>query len=236
MPKLVIDIETIGEEFDGLDETTKSHLTSSIRYRKGSKEYKQALHEIENNLVFSPTTGEIIVIGLLDLERDKAVVYFQAPGEELKEFTEKNVTYKPMSEHQMVSSFWGGVVEYDEFITFNGRGFDIPYLIARAAVHKVKITKDLMSNRYVESQRYGAKHVDLQDQLGYYGAIWRPGGLHMWCRAFGIASPKEEGVDGGEVKRLFKAKRYIDIARYNARDLFASKNLYNHWREYMKVG
>jgi hypothetical protein len=54
----------------------------------------------------------------------------------------------------------------------------------------------------------------------------------MWCRAFGIDSPKAEGVSGDDVKMLFDEKRFTDIARYNVRDIRATGELYQKWREY----
>ena len=79
-------------------------------------------------------------------------------------------------------------------------------MAVRSAVHKIKATKDLMSNRYLNSQKFGATHIDLFDQLTFYGAVRRKGGLHLWCRAFGITSPKAQGVTGDDVANLFKEK------------------------------
>jgi hypothetical protein len=91
-----------------------------------------------------------------------------------------------------------------------------------------------MSNRYLESQRYGAVHIDLLDQLTFYGSVRRRGSLHLWCRAFGIGSPKEGGVSGDDVTPLYRAGRIKDIARYNAGDLSATAALYEAWRKYLK--
>ncbi|MDP1629431.1 MAG: ribonuclease H-like domain-containing protein, partial [bacterium] len=121
------------------------------------------------------------------------------------------------------------------FISFNGRAFDAPFLMIRSAIHRIKPTKDLMSNRYLRSQDFEAKHVDLFDQLTFYGAMRRKGGLHLWCRAFGIKSPKAEGITGDDVGRLFEEKKFKDIARYNAGDLRATRDLYQYWKDYVKI-
>jgi hypothetical protein len=92
-----------------------------------------------------------------------------------------------------------------------------------------------MSNRYLRSQDFEAKHVDLFDQLTFYGALRRKGGLHLWCRAFGIKSPKAEGITGDDVGRLFEEKKFKDIARYNAGDLRATRDLYQYWKDYIKI-
>jgi hypothetical protein len=52
----------------------------------------------------------------------------------------------------------------------------------------------------------------------------------------GIKSPKTEGITGDDVGRLFKEKKYREIAEYNSWDLIATWELYNLWQEYIKIG
>jgi len=237
MSKLIFDIETIGENFDELDSATQEVLTKWIKKDSESEEeYVKALEELKSGLGFSPLTGQIVAIGVLDYDKNQGVVYFQAPGENFKDFQKENITFKPCSEKEMLENFWKGAEKYNEFITFNGRSFDAPFLAVRSAVHKIKTSKDLMSNRYLNSQRFGATHIDLFDQLTFYGAVRRKGGLHLWCRAFGITSPKAQGVTGDDVAQLFKEKKYKEIARYNVGDLNATKELYDYWKNYIKNG
>lgn len=235
MAKLIFDIETIGEDFDLLDETTQDVLTRWIKKESESEEeYKIALEELKKGLGFSPLTGEIIVIGVLDYEREKGVVYFQAPGENFGEYEKEGIKFKQTTEKEMLENFWKGAMQYQEFVSFNGRGFDVPFILIRSAVHKIKPTKDLMSNRYLRSQREDARHVDLFDQLTFQGAVRRKGGLHLWARAFGIKSPKADGITGDEVAKFFKEKRYKEIAEYNANDLRATKKLFEYWDNYLR--
>ena len=62
----------------------------------------------------------------------------------------------------------------------------------------------------------------------------KKGNLHLWSRAFGISSPKAQGVTGDDVGKLFKQKKYLEIAKYNVGDLNATKELYEYWQKYMK--
>jgi len=235
MPKLIFDIETIGEDFDSLDETTQEILTRWIKKESsGGEEYKVALEDLKNGLGFSPLTGEIVAIGVLDNEKNKGAVYFQAPGENIPEFEEEGIKFKQMTEKEMLENFWNGAKNYQEFVSFNGRSFDVPFLMVRSAVHGIRPSKDLMSNRYLNSQKFDGKHIDLFDQLSFYGAVRRNGSLHLWSRAFGIKSPKAGGVTGDDVGRLFKEKRFADIAKYNVGDLRATKDLFEYWEKYIK--
>ncbi len=55
----------------------------------------------------------------------------------------------------------------------------------------------------------------------------------MWSRLFGIKSPKEDGVSGDDIAEMFKDKKYAEIAKYNAGDLRATKELYEKWNNYL---
>ncbi len=103
MPKLIFDIETVGEDFDELDETTQEVLTRWIKREANSEEeYRESLKELKEELGFSPLTGQIVAIGVLDYEKEKGVIYFQTPGEKIEEFEEDNFKFKPMTEKEML--------------------------------------------------------------------------------------------------------------------------------------
>ncbi len=235
MAKLIFDIETIGENFDELDDVTQESLGRWIKKESSNEsDYSEALKELKDGLGFSPLTGEIVAIGVLDYEKDKGVVCYQSPGTKESESEEKGIRFRPMTEKEMLENFWDGAKNYQEFVSFNGRGFDVPFLMVRSAIHGIRPSKDLMSNRYLNIQKFEAKHIDLLDQLSFYGAVRRKGNLHLWSRAFGITSPKAQGVTGDDVGRLFKDGKFLDIARYNVGDLRATKALYEYWEKYLK--
>ncbi len=235
MSTLVFDIETVGEDYNELDATTQHMLTRWLeKTSKNDEEYETGLEDIKNGLGFSPLTGSIVAIGVLDAERNKGVVYYQDPGKTQAEFEEEGIVFKQRTEPEMLEQFWQGALQYDDFVTFNGRGFDAPWLMIRSAIHKIKPTRNLLSNRYLGLQR-GSRHIDLCDQLSFYGAMFKRSSLHLASRAFGIMSPKAGGVTGDDVGALFKAGRGLDIARYNVGDLRATNELYQYWKEYLNM-
>jgi DNA polymerase elongation subunit (family B) len=139
-----------------------------------------------------------------------------------------------MGEEEMLKKFWEAARRYQVFITFNGRGFDVPFLMIRSAIHGIRPSKDLMRGRYLYQHNPDALHIDLQEQLTFYGASRKKGSLHLWTRAFGIESPKAGGVTGDDVGPLFKAGKYLDIAKYNVGDLRATRSLYERWETYLQ--
>ena len=220
--RLVLDIETIGIDFDTLDDISKEYILKFA-------DTEEKIQEAKEGLAFSPLTGEIVAIGILNPDTDKGVVYFQSPGVPQKTIKEDGIEFTSDTEAGILKRFWDTVQHYNQIITFNGRGFDSPFLIIRSAVHQIKPTKDLMPNRYSS-----LLHVDLLDHLTFYGAVRRKFSLHMWCRAFGIKSPKEEGVTGHEVGDLFNQGRCLEIAKYCTGDLYATKKLFEYWNKYVR--
>jgi hypothetical protein len=91
-----------------------------------------------------------------------------------------------------------------------------------------------MQGRYLYQQR-GIQHIDIYDQLTYYGGFRFPtgGSLHMACQAFGVNTPKEDDIDGSKVTPMFKAGQYREIADYNRRDILATKKVYDYWQKYL---
>jgi 3'-5' exonuclease len=221
MSRIILDIETFGRDFDDLDKVTQEYL-----FRYAETEDKK--EEIRESLSFYPVTAEIVTIGLLDPEKGKGYAFFQTSGDPLLPFEEEDIRFETGNEKEILEKFWRIIKDYKHFITFNGRSFDCPFLMIRSAVNKVKPTRDLMPNRYADV------HIDLFDQLTFFGASRRKFSLDMWCRAFGIKSPKEEGITGYEVKNLYKAGKHIEIARYCAGDLRATAELLAIWEKYIR--
>ena len=221
MSRIIFDIETVGKDFETLDSPTQEYL---LKYA-GSEDEKE---EIKERLSFYPLTGEIVTIGMLDADTQKGKVFFQNVGDPLLPFEEDHVLYETGSEKEILDKFWSVIKGYNQFVTFNGRSFDCPFILIRSAVHKIKPRRDLMPNRY------GDAHIDLLDQLTFYGAVRKRFNLDMWCRVFGIKSPKGDGITGDEIKALFKAGRHLDIARYCVGDLRATRELLVCWENYIK--
>lgn len=221
--RLVFDIETIGVKFESLDKTSKDFLLAYAETLEEEEEIKQTLG-------FSPLTGQVVAIGILNPDTEKGAVYFISPDGDDKKDLKDDIQYVPVkNEKDLLKEFWETANHYDQFITFNGRGFDGPYMMIRSAINKVKPTRNLMPNRYYD------QHIDLLDRLTFYGAMRRKMNLHMWCQAFGIESPKTGGVTGDDVGRLFQEKKYMEIAEYCAGDLWATKDLFLYWDKYINI-
>mgnify|MGYP005853708257 CR=1 FL=1 len=220
MSKVIFDIETVGADFDSIEQSTREYL---LKWAETGEDEER----VKESLGLYPLTGEIVAIGMLNPSTNKGAVYYQSHGELPMSFEEDGIFYECGSEKDILEKFWNTIKSYDSFITFNGRTFDCPFIMIRSAVNKIKPVRDLMPNRY------NGPHIDLLDQLTFYGASKRRFSLDMWCKAFNIKSPKAEGTTGADVKKLFKSGRYADIARYCAGDIRATKDLFLIWEQYV---
>ena len=221
MSRVIFDIETVGRDFESLDKPVQEYMS---RFAESEEEKK----EVRESLSFYPLTGEIITIGMLNPDSGKGAVFFRNNSDPLLPFEEEGLRYETGTEKELITKFWETIKNYDQFVTFNGRGFDCPFLMVRSAVHKVKPARDLMPNRY------GDTHIDLFDQLTFFGASRRKFSLDMWCRTFDIKSPKDEGITGYQVNELYRAGRHVDIARYCAGDLRATGELLAVWENLIR--
>lgn len=222
MSAIIFDIETVGVDFESLDEPSKD---SFLRFAKTPEEMEEA----KMSLNFYPLTAQVVAIGMLEAESEKGCVYFQNAQGTKEKFEEKEIVFISGTEKEILSHFWNQMNRYDQFVTFNGRIFDGPFLMIRSAIHQIRATKNLSPYRYAHNA-----HIDLADQLTFYDALRKKFSLHMWCKAFGIESPKEGGITGFDVKDLYAQGRYHDIARYCFQDIRATKKLYQYWEKCLK--
>ena len=236
MPTLIIDIETVGEEWEEVDAATQRTLTQWIERQMLDPVQSAREHQrVKEGLGLSPLTGRVVALGLYDVERAEAVVYYDTAGTSTAApSVAPEVTFKVATEAQMLQHFWEGVVAYDTVVTFNGRRFDVPFLWHRSAVHGIAPSCNLLTHRRLEQQT-GIRHVDLLDQFTFYGAWGRRPSLALLCHTYGIEQPKTETVNGAMMRDLYRAGRVADIAAYNAADLWALQDLYQIWQDYFSL-
>jgi len=227
--KLVFDIETIGSDFDSLDKMSKTYL---LKYAQDDEEETA----IKEGTGFYPLTGEIVVIGMLNPDTGQGKILARNDKvTDLPKELEPGISIEQGSEKVILEKFWETIKQYDCFISFYGRGFDAPFLMMRSAILGVRPSKNLVANRYVNSQPFNTKHIDLADQFSFYGASRRHFPLHMWAKAFGIESPKEQGITGDNITALYNEGKLLDIVKYNLRDLRSTLELYKKWDAYLNI-
>lgn len=231
MATLILDIKTVGESWDELDTTTKAHLMRWVDRTARSQAERQLLRdELLEGLGLSPFTGHLVTVGVYDRARGEGVVYAVTTDPVPTPLTGR-FAYKVATEAAALCDFWDGVRQYDTVVTFGGRTFALPFLLHRSVACGVAPTVDLLRKRYL-TQQSPPYHVDLQDEISFYGALTRRPSLHMVCRSYGIEHPGGEVSDGLATAQV-PAGNPGAVAAQATRDVTAIAALYETWLQYL---
>jgi DNA polymerase elongation subunit (family B) len=233
MAKLVFDIETSALPLENFDEAQQEYLLRELEKIPEEAVRATRREEILRQFNLWPFTAQIVCIAMLNAESLRGQVLFTAENFEEDAVEGGPVEFMPCADEiELLTAFWDVAKHYDEIVTFNGRGFDVPFLYLRSAVLNVPITKkNWLGYRYAIEP-----HCDLAEQFTFYGVSGRDGAarkfnLDFYCKAFGIDSPKSHGVTGMDVNTLMTEGKFRDIAEYCLRDVRATVELYRVWKD-----
>jgi len=219
MSTIVFDIETLALPMESFDPAQREYLL------KGAASEEERAAELQK-MSLHPFTARIVAIGMLNPDTMAGKVFYQA-GVGAPPEARDGIEYITGDEQAVIEGFWKTVRQFDRIVTFNGRGFDCPFILLRSALLRIPPTRNLLP------YRYGAEeHCDLLDQFTFYGST-RRFSLDFYCRSFGIGSPKEGGVTGAEIGSLFAAGRYRQIADYCMGDVVATAELFKRWNDFL---
>jgi len=130
------------------------------------------------------------------------------------------VADNPETERQLLIDFRDFVGEFrgmDTWVTFNGKRFDLDWLLHRCLHHGVQAPGNVrMMNRNPYQNQY---HADLACVLK------SPAGLADLCDHLGIESPKQ-AMDGSGVAQAVAEGRLDDVAKYCEADVLATLECY----------
>jgi hypothetical protein len=233
MATLVFDIETSALPLENFDEAQQEYLFRDAQKITDEPARAARLAEIRQQFNLWPFTAQVVCIAMLNADTTRGKVLFTAEDCEEETPAAGPVEFVPcVDEAEMLTAFWNLAAHYDAIVTFNGRGFDVPFLYLRSALLNVPVSrKNWLGYRYQTDP-----HCDLAEQLTFYGVSGREGAarrfnLDFYCKAFGIESPKSHGVSGLDVNDMLAAGRYREIAEYCLRDVQATVLLHQIWKE-----
>jgi DNA polymerase elongation subunit (family B) len=217
MNRVVFDIETLAYSLESFDKQRQEYL---LKFAKTDEERTEAIQKLS----LTPFTAHVLAIGMVNPDSNQGKVYYEAPKQEHTFSEDGSIEFVPCSETEMLEGFWGTIAHYSQFITFNGRAFDCPFLMLRSALLGIRPAKNLLPYRYGASE-----HCDLMDQLTFYGAF-RKFNLDFYTKSFGIKSPKSNGITGLDLGLLYQAGKFREIAEYCLGDVRATAELFQRWK------
>jgi predicted PolB exonuclease-like 3'-5' exonuclease len=173
----------------------------------------------------SPFFGKVVSLAIGDgdaAEGEDDVTVLAVPPEGLV-LPEHPHWFRPVGEAELLKSFWALASKAETVVTFNGRGFDVPFLVTRSLIHGIPARVDLVSQRFSLQP-----HLDLWELLSQRDR--GPSKLDVVCWALGIESPKEV-MDGSMVAPAYERGEILKIAEYNAHDVRATSAIYRRVRD-----
>ncbi len=228
MAAVVFDIETSGFLPETFDKAQFDYLMKGADKEESEEKREELKAELIKQLNLWPLTAQVVAVALLNVESGNGISLFcsDKESEVEKKVGDKTFLYLSGDERKVLEKFWQYIAKFDDFVTFNGRSFDCPFLMLRSAALGIRPTRDLMAGT-----RYNmVHHVDLLEELTYHG-VTRKFNLDFYCKTFGIESPKSHGITGYDINDYYRGKRYMEIAEYCMGDVIATAELYRKWKE-----
>jgi len=200
---LVFDVEAVAD----------GQLISQVRY-SGEKyspdealaAYRAELMEEKGKDVIPPTFMLPISVAIAKLSADYRILdlsVLDAPE------------YRPA---EITRRFWQGWKHYHfpTFVTFNGRGYDLPVLELAAYRYGYALPEwfNVDARTYDQSRnRYNIdSHLDLMDFFTNFGAARMTGGLNLLANLIG--KPGKTGIDGSQIQDMYTAGKRNEINDY----------------------
>jgi predicted PolB exonuclease-like 3'-5' exonuclease len=209
---VVIDIECVATadalaSYDPADREPPANYKSEEAIAKWREKDQAAFLR---DATFSPRTSQVVAVGICDLGADihdtpEAVVH----------------SIDTLSESMIVDYAMRSIRAGGLLVTFNGLGFDLPFLFNRAALLGVHIPVDC--GQYL--RRYTTRpHTDIFAVLSNYGQARKGDSLHGWARAFGL--PVEDASSGADVAAQYAAGDWDAIRAHCRSDILLTTELY----------
>lgn len=189
---LIFDIETVGD----------GDLIRKVRYPDDDLTPREAVERYRRQLL--EDTGRDVLPATFVLPVSVAVAKV-ATDFRLMDLTVLDApAFRPQ---EIARRFWQGWQHYGRptFVSFNGRGYDIPVLELAAFRYGLSVPAwfNVDSKSFEQSRnRYNHdSHLDLQELLTNFGAIRLSGGLNLLANL--IDKPAKSGIDGSQVQDLY---------------------------------
>lgn len=207
---LVFDIESVAD----------APLVAKLRYPGESLDPLEAVRRFRNELMikyesdFIPYTFQIPI----SVAVGKVTADFQLLDVVLIDQPE----FRP---HEITAKFWAGWEAYGRptFVSFNGRGFDIPMLELAAFRYGISIPSWFQGGKGYDNPRNrfntGA-HIDLCELLTNHGASRFNGGLNLAANLLG--KPGKMDIQGDMVQDMYQQGKLDEINDYCRCDVLDS--------------
>lgn len=123
------------------------------------------------------------------------------------------------TEPEILQAFWPLALGVDRFVGHNALDFDLPFILKRSIIHRIK------PSRFISFARYRSEPIF--DTMREWDN-WASGpatSLDRLAKILGLETSKQ-GIDGSQVYDFFKAGRLEEIYDYCLRDVELTRKIY----------
>ena len=145
-----------------------------------------------NEMGLTPATAMICVFGWHD-------------GEKARSITLDKET--PDAEKKLLTLAWAELKKAEHFVTFNGINFDVPVLLMRSLLNRVKPPIQINTKKYII-----ANHTDIRMILGRWDT-YAKGNLDFYSRLL-LGKTSKGNFDGSQVQDVWDMNLKDNIAKY----------------------
>ncbi len=228
---LVVDIETMRGEnaelaiepfADSLKTRAKVDL---VKAAKGLEEKKEKIRE---KVLLTPVASQVMCIGIIEIKETYTDVLSSQrkwSQEEIFCIDENQSDNGSISESRVLTQLIDYIQPNTEFVTFNGRQFDFPFLMWRAAVNNIPLS--LPAGPYNGRDRhYDMKlHLEQMSNLATIDGSMNWISLKKWINYFNLPYQKTGG-EYLDIQQYYQDKQFDKIQSYCMDDVRATRDLF----------
>jgi len=136
-------------------------------------------------------------------------------------------TFDGDDEREILKKFWDYIAELKPkiIVTFNGYGFDIPFIYERSAINKIKPTMLINTNKW---NMETSNHFDCMLFFSQYGAFINVAQAVI-CKMLGINVPSDM-ISGTQIEDYYKKGDWEPIIYHCKQDVIMAEELYKKIR------
>lgn len=216
--RVFTDIETLPPDEDMRQQLSAAKIRKLLR--KGAKDGSGEVTCTEEEfrcLALHAEYGRVLTIGLI-VEIDDQVIHRGVLGRE-----RQTMTFH-LDEARTLRGFWRLLksfsVRRDLIIGHNIYGFDLPFLIKRSLIHRIKPTVQFPFYRYRNEPIYDTMMSWCSWNYGQFIS------LDLLAEVLKVGVSKTEGMDGSRVYDRFCRGCHQEIAEYCLRDVEVVRAIY----------
>jgi 3'-5' exonuclease len=199
MRKIFLDIETLPPDRETFEAVVNLETCDDKDFRK---------------MALKAEKGRILTIGVI-IEEDNQVTHQGLFGRD------RETGLFHLDEVKTLRGFWNFIGDVKEsrdlFIGHNILDFDLPFLIKRSIINRVKPPR-------ISFRRY--RNSPIYDTMWEWSLWAHRISLNDVADAIGVRSSKDGDIDGSRIYDYFSAGRHEEIALYCMRDVECTREIY----------